>query len=377
MNELELLTRMRAEVPLRAPSADVANAMSAAIGRASAGHALSGTGQRSALSPGMRLLRRPGLRRNLLIGSAAAAIAVTSIAGWAATRGPDTPVGRMTVAWSGRPAAPLATTGLPSVGLARTSAQLVAFAARAAALASARAPGPHEWVYMKVEIANSTKGGGGFLFGPPNERQFYLSWVRVDWREYAGLPTEFLASMPPQTVVHTHLSVSPGGGGSLGGWKSVSYSYLNSLPTDPAGLRAVILSQNSPRMPWYQPDPNVAVFSAIAMLLTGQTEGVWLPPRLAATMYRLLQQTPGVDFDTAADLAGRTGLGFYMVMGGWEKEELVINPTTYSYMGNEWIAVRAHEDVGTDGTRHISKGQVLGWEALLASAIVRRPGQIP
>jgi hypothetical protein len=183
--------------------------------------------------------------------------------------------------------------------------------------------------------------------------------------------------MPPQTVVHTHLSVSPGGGGSLGGWKSVSYSYLNSLPTDPAGLRAVILSQNSPRMPWYQPDPNVAVFSAIAMLLTGQTEGVWLPPRLAATMYRLLQQTPGVDFDTAADLAGRTGLGFYMVMGGWEKEELVINPTTYSYMGNEWIAVRAHEDVGTDGTRHISKGQVLGWEALLASAIVRRPGQIP
>jgi hypothetical protein len=46
-------------------------------------------------------------------------------------------------------------------------------------------------------------------------------------------------------------------------------------------------------------------------------------------------------------------------------------------MGDEWIAVRAHTSVATDGTRYIKKGQVLGWEALLASAIVRHPGQIP
>ena len=288
----------------------------------------------------------------------------------------DRYAGPQVLAWTGRPAAPLPPLGLPSVGRARTGAQLVEFAARAAALAQARGPGSHDWVYMKIEVADSTQGSGGFLFGPPNERKFSLSWVRVDWREYAGTPS-FPAGLPPQTVVHTHLSISPGGGGSLGGWKSVRYAYLNSLPTDPARLRAVILAQNSPRMPWYEPNPDVAVFSAIATLLVGQTEGAWLPPRLAVTIYRLLQQTPGVHFDSAADLAGRTGLGFYMVIDGWQKHELVVNPVTYSYMGDEWIAATAHTSVATDGTRYIKRGQVLGWEALLASAIVQHPGQIP
>ena len=367
MNEMDLLTRMRADVPLLPPSAHAEAELAAAIA-APAGHAS----------------RRPGARRRahltfphrrLIACAAAAAAAVAAVAVYAAG-GRGTFVGPTVVAWTGRPAA-TPDPGLPSVGRARTGAQLVAFAARAAALAPARAPRPHDWVYMKVEVANSTAGGGGFLFGPPNEREFYLSWVRVDRRAYAGL-VNFPMSLPPQTVVHTRLTISRGGGGcSLGGWKSVSYGYLNSLPTDPAGLRAVILSQNSPRVPWYQPDPDVAVFSAIATLLSGETEGVWLPPRLAVAMYRLLQQTPGVHFDTAADLAGRTGLGFYLVLGGWQKHELVINPTTYTYMGDEWIAVRAHESVATDGTRQISKGQVLGWQALLASAIVKHPGQVP
>jgi hypothetical protein len=233
-------------------------------------------------------------------------------------------------------------------------------------------------VYIKVEVADSTAGSGGFLFGPPDKRMISVGWVRADWQEYAGIPS-FPASTPPQTLVHTTLtfSGSPGGVFDLGAWKSVSYRYLDSLPTDPAALRAVILRQNQPNLPWYQPDSNVAVFSSIATLLTGQTEGVWIPPRLAAAMYRLLQQTPGVHFDTAADLAGRTGLGFYMVLDGWQKHELVINPTTYSYMGEKWIALKAHTSVATDGTRYIKKNQVLGWDALLASAIVRHAGQLP
>ena len=252
--------------------------------------------------------------RRRLIAASVAVAAVAAAAGVAAHVNGDhfRYEGPQVLAWTGRPAAPLPPLGLPSVGRARTGAQLVEFAGRAAALASARAPGRRDWVYMKIEFADSTKGSGGFLFGAPNERAFSLNWVRVDWREYAGTQS-FPVSLPPQTVVHTHISISRGGSGSLGGWKSVRYAYLNSLPTDPARLRAVILSQNNPRMPWYEPNPDVAVFSAIATLLVGQTEGVWLLPRLAVTLYRLLQQTPGVHFETAADLAGRTGLGFYMV----------------------------------------------------------------
>lgn len=369
MNEMDLLTQMRTEVPLVPPTGRVEATVLAAI-------ASERPARRTRRTRRTRWTQWSRRQRLIAASVAVATIAAAGAVAVYVNGGQVRYVGPQVLAWTGRPAAPLPALGLPSVGRARTGAQLVEFAARAAALAPARAPGPHEWVYMKIEVADSTKGSGGFLFGPPNEREFSLSWVRVDWLEYAGTQS-FPIGLPPQTVVHTHISITRGGAGSLGGWKSVSYAYLNSLPTDPARLRAVILAQNSPRMPWYEPNPDVAVFSTIATLLVGQTEGVWLPPKLAAAMYRLLQQTRGVHFDAAADLAGRTGLGFYLVMDGWQKHELVVNPVTYSYMGDEWIAVRAHEDVGTDGRRHISKGQVLGWEALLGSAIVRHAGQIP
>jgi hypothetical protein len=360
MNELDLLTRMRSEVPLQRPGRQAETRLAAVIA-ADAAHP-------------HHLGRGPRSHRKLI--ACAAAVTAAAAGGVVAVQLNHGPAGSPSMPRSGRP--PASTSfGLPSLGRARTGTQLVAFATRAAALAADRAPRPDQWIYVKTETADSTSGGGGFMFGPPNERKIGVQWIQVGWRRY-GTAAPGIAGRPPQPVTRLPVSISPGGPGfDLGGWKSVRYAYLNSLPTDPARLRAVILGQNNPRMPWYQPDPNVAVFSTIAILLTGQTEGVWLPPRLAATMYRLLQQTPGVHFDTAVDLAGRTGLGFYLVMDGWEKEELVINPTTYSYMGDEWVAVRAHTSVATDGTRQIGKGQVLGWEALLAEALVQHAGQIP
>ena len=266
--------------------------------------------------------------------------------------------------------------GYPSVGRAHTEAQLVDYAARAAAATPASAPAPHEWVYIETEVADSTAGHGGFMFGPPDERIVGLQWIRVDWKEYAGLNRTIPASLRPGTEVRGKINISPGGGGTLGGWKSVDYAYLNSLPTDPAKLAKVILAANTPGMPWHTGPANVTIFTAIQTLLTGQTEGVWIPPKLAATMYRLLQILPGVKFDSATDLAGRTGLGLYMVIGE-NKQELVVDPVTYTFMGEETVAVQAHQVVGTDGTFNIGKGQVLGWIALLDEAIVRHVGQLP
>ena len=267
--------------------------------------------------------------------------------------------------------------GSPSVGRAHTEAQLVDYATRAAAATPARAPSPHDWVYIETEAADSTAGHGGFLFGPPNERIVGLQWVRVDWREYATLGPPLPANLPPGTEVRGHISISPGGGmGTVGGWRSASYSYLNSLPTDPAKLAAVILAANGVGAPRNSAQATTVIFTAIETLLTSQTSGTWVPPKLAATMYRLLQELPGVRFDSATDLAGRTGLGFYLVIG-YYKQELVVNPLTYAFMGEEAIAVQAHQIVGTDGSFNIRKGQVLGWIALLDIAIVRHLGQLP
>ena len=78
-------------------------------------------------------------------------------------------------------------------------------------------------------------------------------------------------------------------------------------------------------------------------------------------------------FDSATDLAGRTGLGFYLVIGGWYKQELVVNPVTYAFMGDEWVAIKAHTGSAPTAPAH-QEGQVLGWGALLeVPSSVTRP----
>jgi hypothetical protein len=175
---------------------------------------------------------------------------------------------------------------------------------------------------------------------------------------------------------HGRLQFTPAGLASMGGWKSVSYSYLSSLPSSTKKLEAVILADNNPKMPWYVGSKNRAIFAAIANLLLGEDNGVLIPPKLQAELYRLLSRLPGAHFDLTTDLAGRHGMGFFMRFG-WYKQEIVINPATYAYMGDEFVAIKAHTSVALDGTWHIKKGHVLGWGAVIRIAVVQRAGQLP
>jgi hypothetical protein len=156
--------------------------------------------------------------------------------------------------------------------------------------------------------------------------------------------------------------------GTLAGWHAISYQYLLSLPSDPAKLEAIIAAHAG--------RGDVAIFTAIDYLLSSQLTAV-LPPRLYASLYGVLARLPDVRFDPTTDIAGRPGIGLSVVTEGYLREEIVINPVTYAYMGDLYVAVRAHTDVGTDGTRQIKKGQILGWSALLRSGIVRSAGQRP
>jgi hypothetical protein len=385
MNELDLLTRLRDEIPLAEPSAAIEAIVLAGL----RGEGLARPVGLDALLAGPSRPRntagnasrgrrpRSQTRRRLSLAAAGVAGVVAAAAGIVGIgKSPQPALPPPPIAWSGRVTVMPADAGYPSLGRANTEAQLVDYATRVAAATPASAPAPHDWVYIETEVADSTAGHGGFMFGPPNERIVGLQWTRVDWKVYASLDRALPASLRPGTEVRGKLNISPGGGGTLGSWKSVSYAYLNSLPTDPAKLAAVILAANTPGVRWQTGPAGVTIFTAIERLLTGQTEGVWIPPKLAATMYQLLQILPGVKFDNATDLAGRTGLGFYMVIG-YYKQELVVSPVTYAFMGEETVAVQGHQIVGTDGTFDIRKGQVLGWIALLDEAIVHRVGQLP
>ena len=262
----------------------------------------------------------------------------------------------------------------PSFGPAGTAAQLVDYATLAAAAGPAFSPGPHQWIYTDVLQATSSAGTGGYLKGAPNGRLEQKIWTRVDYQEYAYIKNGKLVVVPSNVPrsVKTGRAVVP----TPFGWPSVSYAYLNSLPTSPARLMAVI--QDNLRS---QPDPigaegtgGVGVFNAIQALM----QDAVLPPRLLAALYGVLARNPGVRFErSVTDLAGRTGVGFSTVQEGYLKEQIVINPKTYAYMGYVDVAVRAHSSTGLDGTAHFRMGQILGWEALLGSGIVQHPGQLP
>ncbi|HEY6788339.1 MAG TPA: CU044_5270 family protein [Trebonia sp.] len=358
MNELELMAGLRAEIPLE-PARDVEHSVLTAIRQAGT----KASPHRTARTPVRRF-------RRFLVSSVAVAVAAGVVAAVTVYRSAQKPE----IAWSGNPTAPWAV-GAPSYGRAHSEAQLLDFATQAAAAVPGHAPRPDQWIALKTETATSSAGEGGYLFGPPNERVIGLQWRKVDGTAVAaGINAP--ATMPATHTISTKLMISPDGmgNGTLSGWLSIKYNYLDSLPTNPQALKQVILAQDNPS---YEPNQDVAVFDAIDTLFYGETEGALIPPRLAAALYGVLHLLPEVHFDTGTDLAGRTGLGFYMILDGYDKREIVINPVTYAYMGAKSVAIKDHTLTGTDGTRYIRAGQVLGWNALLSLAIVDKPGQLP
>jgi hypothetical protein len=331
--------------------------------------------EQPARRPGAPRAASPRARRRFLAapvaGVAAVAAAAIVAAGVIVLHGssaPAKPAPAKPAAGGAHPAA------VPSLGPAGTAAQLVDYATRAAAARPAFDPGPHEWIYTDVLQATSSAGGGGYLAGAPDGRAEQKTWVRVDYEKSAFYKNGKLviqASDVPRSA-KTGQAVVP----VPFGWPSVSYKYLNSLPTNPARLTAVI-RRNLATLPnpiGADGTGNVGVFNAVQILM----QNTVLPPRLLAALYGVLASDPGVHFErSVTDLAGRTGVGFSTVQEGYLKEQIVVNPRTYTYMGYVDVAIRAHASTGLDGTAHFHNGQVLGWQAMLASGIVAKPGQLP
>jgi hypothetical protein len=100
-----------------------------------------------------------------------------------------------------------------------------------------------------------------------------------------------------------------------------------------------------------------------------------LPSKLSAGLYGVLAQLKSVHLDHTTDLAGKKVLGLDVVVEGYLKEEILIDPATYAYAGQVRVAVRAHTNVALDETVTIKKGELLDDEAILRSAVVNSAGQ--
>jgi len=241
-------------------------------------------------------------------------------------------------------------------------------AAAAAEAAPYRRPGPKQWVYVRFETTAEYdmnqwwKGGTG-------GRATVEQWRRVDGTAYAKLDDngrvrvqEF--GQPGTGTGKVEFAVRVGGPLLEGS------AYYHSLPTDPAALLARLRSRYS------DPRADGAVFQAISTMLADP-----LPPRLRASLYRILPTLAGVSLDRdAVDAIGRHGVAFTEDddFGGdiaVLRNVIILDPRTYRYLGNYAYAIRDYQRSKGEGL--LKKGTYLASIAQLAQGIVDQPGQRP
>jgi len=306
---------------------------------------------------------RPGHRiRNLAIAGTLAVV-LAAVAAVTLPHAGQTGTAR-TTASRPTPAPPGAwwTYKIPSLGVAASAAQLVAYATEAAARAPLfPVPKPTEWYYTETLVMPNP----GFKPG-----------IEQYWQQIGSHRAAFAAGDGKLSY-----RFDGGPGSSLMGWPgnwTTMYRYLAGLPASVSALRAVILA-NVEKQGLASLGPTEGAFTAIGWLL----DDFAVPPRLQAELYGVLLSLPGVRFAASVtDGAGRAGAGIYVIEGGrWLEHEIIVDPRTYAYMGAMEVAVKAHtvHCIGRCWPKvtHYRKGQALGWSAQLAAGVVQQAGQIP
>jgi hypothetical protein len=319
---MELLTRLRAEVPLGGVSPRAEDRFLAAI-----------NSERAVVpAPGARLsgvrVLRPAWRLAVIAGlvvALAAGLIVASLGSPGDGHGPS----------------------------ATLTVQLLADRAATAARSGPAVP-PGQWVYRKVAC-------GGYLYE--------LSW------EVIPCPAGTLDTW--STADDTKVAYFHGGKlyvNSVAGyygklkfpvppWVSI-YAARASLPADPSAL-VIRLGSIGLFAGKTTADRAFNAFGIISQWL-----GYFVPsPALTAELYQALADLPGVRIDkNAVDIDGRHGVGFAMsyprdtgdLTRGWQ--EIILNPGTYQFLGLK------HWD---------STGTTVTGTAVLRQALVSGPGVRP
>jgi hypothetical protein len=322
MDELDLLTKLRAEVPLAAPSpraeqlfrtglAEIQSSERTRLSRRAARRFSGLRGRRGLLTP----------RTAVAVGLAAAITAGILIA----------------VLPSGQPS----TVPPAQAGGKAMSAQLLADLAAKAVQSGPSVP-PGQWVYRKV------------MFYPP--RMTEDTWTTADGTK--------------QYVVDV-------AGGESTTDTSPKYSQLGSLPKNPAALDAYLAHLAYPNPDATKANKDVADFSTIEIMLLNYV----LPPALTAELYHALADIPTITARTdVTDIDGRSGVAFVLPATPQSVNlEIILSSTDYRMLA------QAAWGNGGPTKRHVVNGIFIGEsgpvlfneQAILSEAFVSGPGVLP
>lgn len=148
------------------------------------------------------------------------------------------------------------------------------------------------------------------------------------------------------------------------------YAYLSGLPTDPDRLLATLRASADEPLG----SRDLAVFSNIGVFMR---DGL-IPPKVQAAIFQVLPRLQGVQLvRQATDAAGRAGVAFAVVEEGYLRDELILDPKTYRYLGERSVVIKDHVSRGIDGELRSRKGEVVQWSAQTRIGVVDGPGKQP
>jgi hypothetical protein len=209
---------------------------------------------------------------------------------------------------------------------------------------------PDQWVYHERRQINLPGNARTAL--PPFTYTTYRSWLRLDGKQTAEL-------VDGRLVVHDQ-TLPPGAVGD----DLLDYATVSSLTTWQTALDWA----SRPRTDL--PDQAMHTFSRLNALLRTYV----LPPAVEAAAYRAISRIEGVQITPGqVDLNGRPAIALGLVYGG-VRNEILLDPDSYRYLGERAIGVEDHTVSGLDGDQRFRVGDVLNQEVMVVAAIVDEPG---
>ena len=245
----------------------------------------------------------------------------------------------------------------PRTGLGVPVASAAQVLERAAAASEAKpfvAPRDDQWIYTEER----TVTGAG---ADPEIRR---TWTRVDglgraWFDESGTLQVVTDQAPWAHPARPRPE-------PFDGYKAVA-----ALPTGPEALLRWAYSQATHITNGPESTDDAEVYSLFNHLL--RKSG--LRPELEAGIFRAMKQIPGVTVETVT-VFDRPTLAVGMTTSSWLREELLLDPATYTYRGERSTVIRdATIDPAKAGnaTGAVSKGSQVIAERI-ATAIVDEPG---
>jgi len=233
------------------------------------------------------------------------------------------------------------------------------------AAAAARQPVPHvrDSQYMYIETraadpANVLRELGSKPSPYPRHVHLKLTTLRV-WVPVGKLcGPAYKAGAPAKgkSAVRTFSGVKCG---SIGALNDPTYRLLQTLPTNPHALLALIYRVER----GHGPGPDQEAFVTIGDLLRNTIA----PPKVAAALYRAAALIPGVTLiPNAADAIGRHGVAVGRIgpgVDGGIRDELIFSRATLQLLGERTVIART--------------GETTSATAIIARAFVGHRGQIP